>query len=158
MIWLTGGLVEGALFAGFTGIFIIFLLPLLTGGAAIYFPLLEVNRSAIRIEKEMHMFITRMGILSLGEVGAKTIFAILQNMKANYGELANEVERIEYLVEKWNSALPEASRIIAQQSPSALWSDFLDRMAFSIEAGQPIDTFCAGAKDSNNTIQSMTRD
>ena len=140
MIWLTGGFSEGGLFAGFTGIFLIILLPVLTGGAAIYFPVLEVNRSAIKVEKEMHMFITRMGILSLGEVGASTIFDILRQMK-DYGELAQEVKRIETLVDKWHTSLPEAARIVAQQSPSPLWSDFLDRMAFSIEAGQPIDAF-----------------
>ena len=88
----------------------------------------------------MHMFITRMGILSLGEVGAETIFDILRQMK-DYGELANEVKRIETLVDKWHTPLPEAARIVARQSPSPLWSDFLDRMAFSIEAGQPIDAF-----------------
>ena len=140
LIWLTGGFSEGGLFAGFTGVFLIILLPLLTGGAAIYFPILEVNRSAIKIEKEMHMFITRMGILSLGEVGADTIFDILRQMK-DYGELAQEVKRIETLVDKWHTSLPEAARIVAQQSPSPLWTDFLDRMAFSIEAGQPIDAF-----------------
>ena len=140
VIFLTGGFSEGALFAGFTGVFLILLLPLLTVGAAIYFPVLEVNRSAIKIEKEMHMFITRMGILSLGEVGADTIFDILRQMK-DYGELANEVKRIETLVDKWHTPLPEAARIVARQSPSPLWSDFLDRMAFSIEAGQPIDSF-----------------
>ena len=140
LIWLTGGLAEGGLFAGFTGVFLIILLPALTGGAAIYFPVLEVNRSAIKIEKEMHMFITRMGILSLGEVGADTIFDILRQMK-DYGELAQEVKRIETLVDKWHTSLPEAARIVAQQSPSPLWTDFLDRMAFSIEAGQPIDAF-----------------
>ena len=140
LIWLTGGLSEGGLFAGFTGVFLIILLPALTGGAAIYFPILEVNRSAIKIEKEMHMFITRMGILSLGEVGADTIFDILRQMK-DYGELAQEVKRIETLVDKWHTSLPEAARIVAQQSPSPLWTDFLDRMAFSIEAGQPIDAF-----------------
>ena len=140
LIWLTGGFAEGGLFAGFTGVFLIILLPLLTGGAAIYFPILEVNRSAIKIEKEMHMFITRMGILSLGEVGADTIFDILRQMK-DYGELAQEVKRIETLVDKWHTSLPEAARIVAQQSPSPLWTDFLDRMAFSIEAGQPIDAF-----------------
>jgi len=140
LIWLTGGFAEGGLFAGFTGVFLIILLPLLTGGAAIYFPILEVNRSAIKIEKEMHMFITRMGILSLGEVGADTIFDVLRQMK-DYGELAQEVKRIETLVDKWHTSLPEASRIVAQQSPSPLWTDFLDRMAFSIEAGQPIDAF-----------------
>lgn len=140
MIWLTGGFSEGGLFAGFTGIFLLILLPVLSGGAAIYFPVLEVNRSAILIEKEMHMFITRMGILSLGEIGADTIFDILKQMK-DYGELAQEVQRIETLVDKWHTSLPEAARIVAQQSPSSLWSDFLDRMAFSIEAGQPIDAF-----------------
>ena len=140
MIFLTGGFSEGGLFAGFTGVFLVILLPILTGGAAIYFPILEVNRSAIKIEKEMHMFITRMGILSLGEVGADTIFDILRQMK-DYGELAQEVKRIETLVDKWHTSLPEAARIVAQQSPSPLWTDFLDRMAFSIEAGQPIDAF-----------------
>ena len=140
MIFLTGGFSEGGLFAGFTGVFLIILLPILTGGAAIYFPILEVNRSAIKIEKEMHMFITRMGILSLGDGGADTIFDILRQMK-DYGELAQEVKRIETLVDKWHTSLPEAARIVAQQSPSPLWTDFLDRMAFSIEAGQPIDAF-----------------
>ena len=88
----------------------------------------------------MHMFITRMGILSLGEVGAQSMFDILKQMR-DYGELASEVKRIETLVDKWHTALPEAARIVAQQSPSPLWTDFLDRMAFSIEAGQPIDEF-----------------
>ena len=140
MIWITGGFSEGGLFSGFSGIFLLFVLPFLTGASAIYFPVLEVNKSAIKIEKEMHMFITRMGILSLGEVGASTIFDILRQMK-DYGELAQEVKRIETLVEKWHTSLPEAARIVGQQSPSSIWSDFLDRMAFSIEAGQPIDDF-----------------
>jgi len=140
MIWLTGGFSEGGLFAGFSGFFILLILPLLTGGAAIYFPILDVNRLALEIEKEMHMFITRMGILSLGEIGAGTIFDILRQMK-DYGELAHEVKRIEILVDKWHTSLPEAARIVAQQSASPLWADFLDRMAFSIEAGQPIDAF-----------------
>ena len=137
---LTGGLAEGALFSGVAGILLLLLLPILAGGAAAAYPLLDVQRSATMIEKEMHMFITRMGILSLGEVGAQSIFDILKQM-SDYGELANEVKRIETLVDKWHTSLPEASRIVAQQSPSPLWADFLDRMAFSIEAGQAIDEF-----------------
>ena len=140
LIFLTGGFAEGALFAGFSGVLLLLLLPVLAAGGAMAFPLLEVNRSANLIEREMHMFITRMGILSLGEVGAQTIFDILKQMR-DYGELASEVQRIETLVDKWHTSLPEAARIVAQQSPSPLWTDFLDRMAFSIEAGQPIDEF-----------------
>ena len=140
LIYLTGGLGEGALFQGFAGILMILVFPLITALAALSFPFLEVQRSATRIEKEMHMFITRMGILSLGEVGAKSIFDILKQM-SDYGELASEVKRMETLVDKWHTSLPEAARIVAQQSPSPLWTDFLDRMAFSIEAGQPIDEY-----------------
>ena len=140
LIFLTGGLADGALFAGVSGILLLILLPILASLGAIAFPMLEVTRSANMIEREMHMFITRMGILSLGEVGAQTIFDILKQMR-DYGELASEVQRIETLVDKWNTSLPEAARIVAQQSPSPLWTDFLDRMAFSIEAGQPIDEF-----------------
>ena len=140
LIFLTGGLADGALFAGFSGILLLVLLPILAALGALAFPLLEVSRSANLIEREMHMFITRMGILSLGEVGAQSIFDILKQMR-DYGELATEVQRIETLVDKWHTSLPEAARIVAQQSPSPLWTDFLDRMAFSIEAGQPIDEF-----------------
>ena len=140
IIFLTGGLGDGALFQGFAGVLMILVFPMITALAAIAFPLIEVQRSATLIEKEMHMFITRMGILSLGEVGAKSIFDILKQM-SDYGELAAEVKRIETLVDKWHTSLPEAARIVAHQSPSPLWTDFLDRMAFSIEAGQPIDEF-----------------
>ena len=140
IIFLTGGLGEGALFQGLAGVLMIMVFPLISALAAIAFPLIEVQRSATLIEKEMHMFITRMGILSLGEVGAKSIFDILKQM-SDYGELASEVKRIETLVDKWHTSLPEAARIVAHQSPSPLWTDFLDRMAFSIEAGQPIDEF-----------------
>ena len=82
---------------------------------ALAFPMLEVSRSANLIEREMHMFITRMGILSLGEVGAQSIFDILKQMR-DYGELATEVQRIETLVDKWHTSLPEAARIVAQQA------------------------------------------
>ena len=128
------------LFVGPSALILLFGLPLATTAAAVYYPFLEMKRSAGLIEREMHMFITRMGILSLGEVGATSMFDILRQM-GDYGELAIEVKRINTLVDKWHTSLPEAARIVAHQSASELWSDFLDRMAFSIEAGQPIDEF-----------------
>ncbi len=140
---LTGLLVVFAipgLFVGPSAMVLLFGLPLVSTAAAFYYPLHEMKRSASLIEREMHMFITRMGILSLGEVGATSMFDILRQM-GDYGELALEVKRINTLVEKWHTSLPEAARIVAHQSASELWSDFLDRMAFSIEAGQPIDEF-----------------
>jgi flagellar protein FlaJ len=59
----------------------------------------------------------------------------------DYGALAEEVKAIELLVEKWHTSLPEAARIVGRQSPSPIWGDFLDRLAFSVEAGQQIDDY-----------------
>ena len=98
LVFLTGGLAEGALFSGITGPFLVILLTAMSVLAAVAFPVLEVQRSATLIEEEMHMFITRMGILSIGEVGAQSIFDILKQMR-DYGELASEVKRIETLVD-----------------------------------------------------------
>ena len=128
------------LFVGTSGILLLLLFPTLSAMAALVWPLVQTTREAVLIEKEMHMFITRMGILSIGEVNAQSMFDILRQM-GDYGALAKEVKAIETLVDKWHTSLPEAARIIGRQSPSPIWGDFLDRMAFSVEAGQPIDEF-----------------
>ena len=130
----------GSFFIGASGIVLLILFPLISMFAAIFWPIVLTLREAVMIEKEMHMFITRMGILSIGEVTSQSMFDILRQM-SDYGALAKEVKSIETLVDKWHTSLPEASRIIGRQSPSPIWGDFLDRMAFSVEAGQPIDEF-----------------
>ncbi len=129
-----------SIFTGASGIVLLFMCPMLASIGAVMWPLIDTQRCAIDIEKEMHMFITRMGILSIGQGGARSMFDILRQM-GDYGALALEVKSIELLVQKWHTSLPEAARIVGRQSPSPIWGDFLDRMAFSVEAGQQIDDY-----------------
>ena len=138
--------ISSGLFTGASGIILALLFPILTGVAASVWPLIQTQRSAISIEREMHMFITRMGILSLGDAGAQSMFDILKQM-GDYGALAEEVQAIETLVDRWHTNLPEAARIVGRQSPSPIWGDFLDRMAFSVEAGQPLGDFMRSEQD-----------
>ena len=123
--------------------------PLVSFAATIAYPVTQVSAEAIQIEQDMHMFMTRMGILSLGESAEKGMFDVLKEM-GDYGALAHEIQAIETLVTKWHTNLPEAARIIGRQSPSEIWSDFLDRMAFSVEVGQPIGEFF---KSENETFE-----
>ena len=125
---------------GVGAIALILLFPLLTFAGTIFYPIAQVSAEAIQIEQDMHMFMTRMGILSMGESAEKGMFDVLKEM-GDYGALAHEIQAIETLVTKWHTNRPEAARIIGRQSPSAIWSDFLDRMAFSVEVGQPIGEF-----------------
>ena len=125
---------------GVSAVFLILVFPLLCFAATIAYPIAQVSAEAIQIEQDMHMFMTRMGILSMGESAEKGMFDVLKEM-GDYGALAHEIQAIETLVTKWHTNLPEAARIVGRQSPSAIWSDFLDRMAFSVEVGQPIGEF-----------------
>ena len=130
-------------------VFLILVFPLVTFTATILYPVTQVSAEAIQIEQDMHMFMTRMGILSMGESAEKGMFDVLKEM-GDYGALAYEIQAIETLVTKWHTNLPEAARIVGKQSPSAIWSDFLDRMAFSVEVGQPIGEFF---KSENETFE-----
>ncbi|MBT4392299.1 MAG: hypothetical protein HOD35_06570 [Euryarchaeota archaeon] len=127
------------------------LFPIITLAAVLLYPLSNTSKLATEIEQDMHMFITRMGILSLGEQAERGMFDILKDMK-DYGALADEVQAIETLVTKWHTNLPEAARIVGRQSPSPIWSDFLDRMSFSVEVGQPIGEFM---KSESETFESQ---
>ena len=135
-VWYSVSDVVGA----FGTVFLILLFPFLAFSATILYPIAQVSAEAIQIEQDMHMFMTRMGILSMGESAEKGMFDVLKEM-GDYGALAHEIQAIETLVTKWHTNLPEAARIVGRQSPSAIWSDFLDRMAFSVEVGQPIGEF-----------------
>ena len=50
IVFLTGGLAEGALFAGFTGVLFVIMLSVMSALAAVAFPVLDVQRSATLIE------------------------------------------------------------------------------------------------------------
>jgi len=134
---------------GAQALILILAFPLLTLAATLIYPITVVAAEATQIEQDMHMFMTRMGILSMGESAEKGMFDVLKEM-GDYGALAHEIQAIETLVTKWHTNLPEAARIIGRQSPSAIWSDFLDRMAFSVEVGQPIGEFF---KSENDTFE-----
>lgn len=144
-VWYTvSDVITGVAAAG-----LILAFPLLAFAGTIFYPIAQVSAEAIQIEQDMHMFMTRMGILSLGESAEKGMFDVLKEM-GDYGALAHEIQAIETLVTKWHTNLPEAARIVGRQSPSAIWSDFLDRMAFSVEVGQPIGEFF---KSENETFE-----
>jgi len=125
---------------GFGAVALVLMFPLLTFAGTLAYPVAQVSAEAIQIEQDMHMFMTRMGILSMGESAEKGMFDVLKEM-GDYGALAHEIQAIETLVTKWHTNLPEAARIVGRQSPSAIWSDFLERMSFSVEVGQPIGEF-----------------
>ncbi len=123
--------------------FIIFLFTFLLFFVAmvvLLFPYMAYVRAGKLIDRDMHLFVTRLGILSLTFVSRKDLFNILSEMK-EYRELAKEIKKIHTLISKWNVDLPDACRLVAEKTPSELLSDFLIRMAHAVESGETAESF-----------------
>jgi len=119
---------------------ILYLLPAYILISMLLKPVLDYERRSHRIDQEIHLFITRIGVLSVSNISQEGMFSILSEMK-EYGELAKEVTKVFNLVDRWGISLGEACRIVAHSTPSRLFSDFLNRLAHAIDSGEPAGTF-----------------
>ncbi|MEM2900174.1 MAG: type II secretion system F family protein, partial [Thermoplasmata archaeon] len=104
------------------------------------FPVVIYQKRGHDIDQDMHLFITRMGVLSQSDVSRKGMFNLLQHMK-EYRALAVEVQKIYMLADKWHISLEKACRTVAELTPSRVFGDFLLRLAHAVETGEPVEAF-----------------
>ncbi|SEK61066.1 archaellar assembly protein FlaJ [Haloferax larsenii] len=124
----------------------IFLLGGLLLGAAVLYPRLLVEQTRRGLENQLHLLITHMTVLSTTNIDRVAVFRTLAH-EEEYGELATEMNRIVQLVDAWNQSLDDACQRRAREVPSKPLADFLDRLAYSINAGQSIDDFLLGEQN-----------
>ena len=109
----------------------------------ILIPFIKWQNRRKSIEQEMHLFITRVGVLTTSDISRKGIFDIMLEMK-EYGELAREINKIYILLDKWGLSIGDACRRIAKSTPSIMFGDFLERLAYAVESGEePRDFFAS---------------
>lgn len=113
---------------------------------AVVYPKLLRDQKRKEIEDNLHLFITHMTILSTANIDRVEVFRTLGE-EEEYGALAEEMRRIVQLVDTWNQSLDDALRIRANSSPSKPFADFLDRLAYTINAGQEIQDFLLSEQD-----------
>jgi len=114
--------------------------------AAVLYPKLSQNREKAALGDRLHLFITHMTILSTTNIDRVVVFRKLAN-EDEYGPLADEMTRIVELVDTWNQSLDDACRMRARQIPNDGLSDFLERLAYTLNAGQEIGDFLLAEQD-----------
>jgi flagellar protein FlaJ len=129
-------------FSGYIRLLVL-LIPVLILGSAIGYPYIELDNQKNQINEKLHIFITKFGVLSITDLDRKELMKILANEKEELGQLANESKKIYVLIKRWNQSLAEACRFLAHRTPSSEFSDFLDRMAYSIDSGEELKDFLA---------------
>ncbi|WP_137287252.1 archaellar assembly protein FlaJ [Halorussus salinisoli] len=122
------------------------LLGLLSLVVAVIYPKILRDQKRKEIEDRLHLFITHMTVLSTANIDRVEVFRTLGE-EEEYGALAEEMRRITQLVDTWNQSLDDALRIRADKSPSKPFADFLDRLAYTINAGQEIQDFLLSEQD-----------
>ena len=120
--------------------------PFMFSLLAILFPLLQGERRKMQIDRNLHLFLIRMSVLSTSKLPRKKMLEILSKVK-EYEALSVEIEKIYKLMEFWNMGLADAARTVARKTPSPSLADFLDRLAHSSDAGEDIEGFLAKERD-----------
>jgi flagellar protein FlaJ len=116
------------------------LLGVLAVVVAVVYPKLLQDQRRKQINDRLHLFVTHMTILSTTNIDRVEVFRILAQER-EYQGLSREMARVVQLVDTWNQSLDDACRIRARKVPSKPLSDFLDRLAYTINAGQPLGEF-----------------
>lgn len=131
---LVPSVMEGFLVVG------VLLVPIALFAMVIIYPISSLEGKKKEIDNNIHYYITHMGVLATSQMTRVDLLLKLSHTEA-YGYLAKETGRIYALVFYWHVSFPVACRFIAQRTPSVLFSDFLDRMAHSVQAGQEFGEF-----------------
>lgn len=118
----------------------VILVPIALFAIVLIYPISGLEGKKKEIDNNIHYYITHMGVLATSQMTRVDLLLKLSHTEA-YGYLAKETGRIHALIFYWHVSFPVACRFIAQRTPSVLFSDFLDRMAHSVQAGQGFEEF-----------------
>lgn len=123
---------------GMTGVLVVL--------AALLYPKIVESRLRKQARERFHLFLTHITVLSLSNIERVEVFRRLSDMD-EYESLADEMGRVVALVDGLNQSLDDACRRRAKRTPSNLLSDFLDRLAYTAGAGQPVSDFLTNEQE-----------
>lgn len=134
MLFLAASIMQGYMLMA------VMFVPFLLLTAVVVYPVTSLEGKKRDINNNMHYYITHMGVLATSQMSRIDILLLLSKNEA-YGYLATETGRIYALIRYWHLNFPTACRFIGQRTPSVIFTDFLDRMAHAVQAGEDFEKF-----------------
>jgi flagellar protein FlaJ len=114
---------------------------------AVVYPKVMQDRKRNQVRERFHLFITHITILSTTNIDRVEVFRTLAQ-EDEYQALAEEMGYIVALIDTWNQSLEDACRMRARHVSSPLLQDFLERLAYTVGAGQEVGDFLLNEQDS----------
>ena len=120
---------------------------LIVGVAFIFmYPFLLYERIKINVHERIHLFITFAGTISTIDLDRASFFRKIIEKK-EFGYISKITEKILYFAKAWNLGFAVTCRQIAAICPSRILADFLDRMAVTLDFGEPLGVFLVQEQD-----------
>lgn len=113
----------------------------LASSSALLFPLVLREKRKSEIDDQLHLFIIRIGVLSLSSSTRKSIYEHAARDRDGSSAITWELEKVRVLSGKWKISIPEALRIVSKKTPSSRLGDFMERMAYAIETDEDPKAF-----------------
>ncbi|WP_148883515.1 archaellar assembly protein FlaJ [Thermococcus aciditolerans] len=113
---------------------LMFLIPVVLLIYAAVYPYVIADTKKISINSKMPYFITYFAVLSTSEMRRSDLIKILAN-DPKLGAIASELKKVHTVVNRLHLSMPEALRFLARRTPSVMFADFLDRLAYSLDSG-----------------------
>ncbi|AAL80454.1 flagellar assembly protein FlaJ [Pyrococcus furiosus DSM 3638] len=111
-----------------------YLIPIILMFYTTAYPYLIADSKKIAINSKIPYFITYFAVLSTSEIGRSDLLKVMAQ-DPKLGAIAKELKKVYVLVDKFHRSLPEAFRFLARRTPSRVFADFLDRLAYSLDSG-----------------------
>jgi len=122
------------------------MLALLLPFVAVVYPKLMQDRKQQQVRERFHLFVTHITVLSTTNIDRVEVFRTLSK-EDEYEAIATEMGHIVALIDTWNQSLDDACRFRARRVASPLMEDFLERLAYTVGAGQPMSEFLLSEQD-----------
>ncbi|AEK71911.1 flagellar assembly protein J [Thermococcus sp. 4557] len=117
-----------------TVLFALYAIPLLPLLYAIGYPYAKVSGRKVQINSKIPYFATYFAVLSTSDVSRSELIWNLATEKI-LEPIASDMKKVYYLIARLHRGMPEALRFLARRTPSKVFADFLDRLAYSLDSG-----------------------
>ncbi|GEM_PF-2562455 len=114
-----------------------FFLALIAAVLAVKIP---ASIKAVNIEKNFPAFLAYLGAMTTAKSNYEEFFRALAETE-EYGEISKEMKRLYHLAKDWKLGYARACRVVADTTPSPLFSNFLARLSQVVEYGEDIESF-----------------
>ncbi|WP_324736308.1 archaellar assembly protein FlaJ [Thermococcus sp. SY098] len=112
----------------------LYAIPLLPLIYAVSYPYARASSKKVKINSKIPYFATYFAVLSTSDVSRSDLIWNLSTEQI-LEPIATDMKKVYYLIAKLHRGMPEALRFLAKRTPSKVFSDFLERLAYSLDSG-----------------------